>query len=174
MRTKSCSLEGPHRTTGILCLHLFSLISLRFSQIEQITLGQLSLEQKKTNKNQKISLDRLDQLDCFSCFYDRSVLVTSTNCSCFLFRFSSFSIFSGSFISLSISKIFLFHLFMYTTYADVRCCLTSTYPNNSVIDFLTLTFLTECPLKIFNFRVSFLVFLFFALSNFHTILKPIR
>ena len=58
---------------------------------------------------------------------------------------------------------------MYTTYADVRCCLTSTYPNNSVIDLLTLTFLTECPLKIFNFCASFLVFLFFALSNFHTI-----
>jgi hypothetical protein len=70
---------------------------------------------------------------------------------------------------LSPFRIFLFHLFMYTTYADVRCCLTSTYPNNSVIDLLTLTFLTECPFKMFNFRVSFLVFLFFALSNFHTI-----
>ena len=57
---------------------------------------------------------------------------------------------------------------MYTTYADVRCCLTSTYPNNSVIDLLTLTFLTECPLKVFNFCASFLVVLSFALNNFHT------
>ena len=89
--------------------------------------------------------------------------MTSTNCSCFLFRFSFLVFrFSRSFNSLLISY---FTVSIEREYHLCWCTLLLDVDIQTILwlTFWLLTFLTECFLKIFNFCASFLVFLVFAL-----------